>query len=274
MQRNSCHPRSVAQSRPGFTLLESTISGVLVGIMMVAALQALGASRRRETSTVDRVLAQQLAGSLINEVMLQVYQEPNSSQTPVFGPEPGEASGQRSLFDDVDDYAGWTSSPPTDRNGTVVPGFVGWTQTATVQWADPNTLAVTANSFTGLKRITVTVTKGGQTIASLESYRSVAWVDTIPKPTDATGNQGPVAVATSPELSRQVNSAVTFDASSSTDPDGDSLSYVWQFGDGSNGAGKIVTKDYMTEGNYTCVLTVYDGRGGSGTAALTALIYR
>ena len=142
-----------------------------------------------------------------------------------------------------------------------------------MQWVDPNTLAATSASFTGLKKVTVTVTKSGKPITSLVGYRSIAWVDTIPKPTDATGNRAPVGVATSPNLSVPVGYSVTFDASTSTDPDGDSLSYVWKFGDGTTGEGKVVSRRYAAVGNYSCTLTVYDGRGGSATAALTVFIY-
>ena len=256
--------------RPGFALAETAISVLLVGLLMVAALRSLAASKRREADTVERLLGQQLAGALMNEILLQVYAEPVDA--PVFGPEPGESNGNRSLFDDVDDYAGWSSSPPNDRSGVAVPGYTGWTRSATVQWADPITLAATAATKTGLKRVTVTVAKGSRTIATLVGYRSIAWIDTIPTPSDATGNHAPVAVATSPNLTRRVGEAITFDATTSSDQDGDYLSYVWNYGDGTTGTGTTVNKVYNAPGNYSCKLTVYDGRGGTGTSALTAVI--
>lgn len=264
------HRQTTRQSRPGFALAETAISVLLVGLLMVAALRSLEASKRREADTVQRLLGQQLASALMNEILLQAYAEP--VDTPVFGPEPGESNGSRSLFDDVDDYAGWTSSPPTDRSGVVVPGFTGWTRTATIQWADPATFAATGTSKTGLKRITVTVAKGGKTIATLVGYRSIAWVDTMPSPSDATGNHAPVAVATSPGLTHRVGESVTFDATTSSDQDGDYLSFVWNYGDGTSGTGKTVNKVYSAAGTYTCTLTVYDGRGSAGTSALTAMI--
>ena len=272
MQRNKGHLRGYSSSRTAFSLIESTVSVLLVGILMIAALQALGASRRRESSSVDSVHAQQLADALMTEILLQAYQEPESGQTRAFGPETGESTGNRSLFDDVDDYAGWTSAPPNDRSGSAVPGFSDWTRSINVQWADPDSLAPTAASFTGLKKITVTVTKNGKPTASLVSYRSIAWADTIPSPTDATGNRAPVAVATSSVYFGNVGSPVSFSASDSSDPDGDPLSYVWNLGDGTTSNGKSVSKTYLTAGNFTVVLTVYDGRGGTATFALTTAI--
>lgn len=273
MRRNLYLHNHDLTRRTAFTLMESTASVLLVGILMIAALQALGASRRRESSSADTVLGQQLTSSLMNEILLQKFEEPDANQTRVFGPEFGEVNGNRSLFDDVDDYAGWTSAPPNDRGGAVLTGFSNWTRSVNVEWVSPETLAATSASFTGLKRITVTVTKSGKTKGSLVSYRSIAWADTIPSPIDATGNRAPVAVATSPNSSGYVGSAVTFNASSSSDPDGDYLSYVWNFGDGKTSDGKTVSKTYTASGNYTVVLTVYDGRGSTATAARTIAIY-
>ena len=275
MRRIFGQSRVLTRNRAGFTLLESTISAVLAGVLMVSALQALGASRRREISTADRVLGQQLAGSLINEIMLQAYQDPDTVPSAVLGPEPSESNADRVLFDDVDDYAGWKSSPPNDRNGSVTPGFSDWARSVTVQWIDPGTLAVTSAGFTGLKQITVTVSKSGKPITSLVGYRSVAWVDTIPKPTDATGNRAPIAVSNSQygNFTGMAGSPLSFDASASNDPDGDVLSYVWQFGDGTMASGKVVTHSYATSGFYSCLLTVYDGRGGTSTAARTVSVY-
>ncbi len=263
------------RNRSGFTLIECAISVLLVGLLMVAALRSLGASKRRELATAERLLGQQLAGALLNEILLQAYVEPDTTQTAVFGLEPGDTTGNRSLFDDVDDYLGWTETPPTDRNGTVIPGFTGWTQTVAVNWADPTTLQTTSSSNTGLKKITVTVSKSGKTLGTLVGYRSIAWVDTIPSPSDATGNHPPVAVAlvtSAGGLNKQVGQTMTFSGTTSSDQDGDYLSYVWAFGDGAKATGNTVNHVYSTAGNYTCTLTVYDGHGGVSTSVLAPVI--
>ena len=264
--------RTTARQRRAFSLVEVAISTLIVGTLMIAALQSLGASKRREADTTNRLLGQQLASDLMNEILLQDYQEPDSAVNPEFGPEPGEAIGNRANFDDVDDFVGWTATPPTSSSGNAIDGFTGWTHSVNVVWADPVTLQQTGSTHTGLKQITVTVTKNGQTLGSLVSYRSAGWVDTIPSPSDATDNHTPVAVATSPDLTRDVGQDVEFDASTSSDQDGDDISYVWNFGDGTTATGKTVVKVYSSPGNYTCTLTVYDGRGGVGNSSLTAVI--
>lgn len=271
MQRR--HPQLVHGngSRSGFTLLESALAMLLTSVLMIVSLWSVGAARRREGKTVDRLRAEQVACDLLNEVLTQAYQEPTA--TVVFGPETGENNGTRILFDDVDDYNGWSSTPPKDRNGTVISGLTGWTQTVQVAWANPTTWGTTSATNTGLKRITVTISKSNQAIATLTGFRSIAWTDTIPSPTDATGNHAPVAVATGSNLIGSKPRNASFNASLSTDIDGDTLSYIWNFGDGSTGTGTSVSKVYNTAGVYTCTLTAYDGRGGIGTFSLTVIVW-
>jgi chitodextrinase len=55
-----------------------------------------------------------------------------------------------------------------------------------------------------------------------------------------------------------VNSELTFDGSKSSDSDGTILSWSWNFGDGTNGSGKIITHVYTTPGTYQVNLTVTD----------------
>ena len=53
--------------------------------------------------------------------------------------------------------------------------------------------------------------------------------------------------------------SVDFDASASTDADGDTLSYSWDFGDGNTGSGVTINHIFTVVGEYTVTLTVNDG---------------
>lgn len=78
-------------------------------------------------------------------------------------------------------------------------------------------------------------------------------------------NRIPTAVMSASPVSGRAPLAVSFDASASSDPDGDGLSYSWRFGDGTTGSGVSPAKTYTSAGSYLAELTVSDGRGGSAT---------
>ena len=80
-------------------------------------------------------------------------------------------------------------------------------------------------------------------------------------------NRRPTAVIDQFVFSSSVGSALTvqFDGSRSFDPDGDLLSYEWNFGEsGSELSNEMVTSyTYSNPGQYTVTLTVSDGNGGT-----------
>jgi len=76
-------------------------------------------------------------------------------------------------------------------------------------------------------------------------------------------NRAPTANASANQTSGDLPLVVNFSGNGSTDPDGDALTYSWNFGDGTTGTGLNVQHTYNVAGTYNAVLTVSDGRGGS-----------
>lgn len=253
----------------GFTIVEAVIAMLIVAVTLVAALSTVAAARTSRSRIADRVRAQQLAQDLMAEILQQAYQDP--VQTPVFGLEPGESATSRAAWNDVDDYNGWTESPPQSKSGNIFPDSTGWTRSVVVEWIDPTTLTVAA-APTGVKRITVNVQKGALTLAQIAAYRTLAWVDVIPSPTDATSNHPPTAAATASPLTGMHPLTVSFDGSGSSDSDGNSLSFIWSFGDGGSATGVQVSHSYSTAGTYNATLNVTDGRGGVGISTVTITV--
>jgi glucose/arabinose dehydrogenase len=76
------------------------------------------------------------------------------------------------------------------------------------------------------------------------------------------GNGSPVARMTAAPTTGTAPLTVDFDGRTSTDPDGDPLTYTWDFGDGSPPAtGPTARHTYTQTGVFTARLTVSDGRG-------------
>jgi len=77
-------------------------------------------------------------------------------------------------------------------------------------------------------------------------------------PPPPSANRAPVAKA-GPNQSVRVNQVVAFDGSASFDPDGDPLTYLWNFGDGTPPvSGATAEHVYGRPGLYTVTLTVKD----------------
>lgn len=57
-----------------------------------------------------------------------------------------------------------------------------------------------------------------------------------------------------------VGEAIPFDASESSDPEGDPLTFSWTFGDGSSGTGPTPTQTYASAGTYRVSLVIADGQ--------------
>jgi PKD repeat protein len=70
-------------------------------------------------------------------------------------------------------------------------------------------------------------------------------------------NRAPVAAAGGP-YEAHAGAPIEFDASGSFDPDGDPLSFAWEFGDGATGGSVRASHAYAQDGIYTVVLVASD----------------
>jgi PKD repeat protein len=68
-------------------------------------------------------------------------------------------------------------------------------------------------------------------------------------------------------------STVTLDGSASSDPDGDALTYAWDFGDGTTGTGAKPVHTYADNGNFVVTLTVTDPAGAEATATTSVTVF-
>jgi glucose/arabinose dehydrogenase len=84
------------------------------------------------------------------------------------------------------------------------------------------------------------------------------------------GNRAPTAMATASPTAGPVPLMVNFDASASSDPDpGDSLTYIWHFGDGTpqfTTTSPMTSHTYSVKGTYSAILVVRDKAGATSSS--------
>jgi type II secretory pathway pseudopilin PulG len=160
------------RSAPAFTLAEAMISMAVVAVLVTAAMNAAGAVGMQRKKTTDRVTAAALAEGLMTNVLGLAYKEPVA--TPLFGRETGELATDKSTYDDVDDFSGWTESPPRNADNTPMTDMTGWTRSVEVVWVQAATPKTVNATETGLKRVTVTVKRGNLAVAKRVGFRTSA----------------------------------------------------------------------------------------------------
>lgn len=153
-------------------MVETLVSILIVGGLVVAAMNTAGAAMTGRKKIGDRGRGTLLAQDLLGEILLQAYQEP--VDTPTFGREASESGSDRLSYDDVDDYDGWTASPPELKDGTIMSDLVDWKRSVSVAWVQPYDLSNVNGGETGVKRIMVTVLRNGLTVAKLVAIRTGA----------------------------------------------------------------------------------------------------
>jgi PKD repeat protein len=84
-------------------------------------------------------------------------------------------------------------------------------------------------------------------------------------------NQTPLAVIKGPGGGR-TGENLSFSGSESRDPDGNIVSYTWNFGDGTTANGVNVSHSYSQPGDYHLTLTVVDNGGAIGSSGMNVHI--
>jgi len=99
----------------------------------------------------------------------------------------------------------------------------------------------------------------GAVAAGAGTYLAVRSSNDPPTVADVTVEPaGVVALASATQLTFAVQAS---------DPNGDALSYTWDFGDGSSGTGASVTHVYASEGTYSVTVSASDGKASATGSA-------
>ena len=167
---------------------------------------------------------------------------------------PVAVAGADVLVGDVPLTVNFDSSGSVDPDGSVTSYLWDFGDGATSTAVNPSHTYTTPGDY--VATLTVTDNQGATT------SNAVAIAAQPP-------NIDPVAFISADVISGPAPLSVVFSASGSYDPDGSIGNIEFDFGDGSFPYfGSPAFHTFTAEGTYTVTVTVFDGRGGSGTASM------
>lgn len=156
--------------RNGLTLVEVMVSTLLVGVVLVAAMDTVGGVFKTRNIAVEAQVGPALARNLMSEVLQNAFTDPEQPDGPI-ALESGESGATRADWDDVDDYNGWNAPSPVKSDGMPLGYGAGWQRQVSVSFVNPDTIT-TSGSDTGLKLITATVTSPTGSSMVVQALRS------------------------------------------------------------------------------------------------------
>ena len=146
----------------GFTLIEIIMFIVIVGLGITGLLSVMNQVTTHSADPMVRKQAIALADSVLEEILLKSYCNPSTVNSTTSPPTCGALSSNtlRTNFDNVDDYNGQTQAV-----------FLDWPASLSGYTMGISVGATTAVSGQNMKRVTVTITAGNQSV-SVVGYRA------------------------------------------------------------------------------------------------------
>ncbi|MHC5003488.1 MAG: type IV pilus modification PilV family protein [Planctomycetota bacterium] len=135
--------RSSSRRRRGFTLIETALTTIIVGVGVLAIVSAQQAFHQKNTWSTHASIAMQL-GNEIREMTLNLPRHDPVTGTLTWGPEANELwIGD---YDDLDDFDNWAfsaadGSGPINARREIIPDMDGWSQEIYVTNVDPFDIA-------------------------------------------------------------------------------------------------------------------------------------
>ena len=164
---------SLRSAQGGLTLIELIVFIVVVFVGLAGVLTVLNTTVRGSADPVVRKQALALAEAMLEEVLAKDYQNDpagNNAATPALGCTPTTAPScrlnmpaDRANYNDVDDYNTWSQAGNVQAVGAAPAALAGYVVTVGVG-------APAAVNGVVLKTVTVTVTRGAETVA-LQGWR-------------------------------------------------------------------------------------------------------
>ncbi|MBI5597691.1 MAG: hypothetical protein HY928_16510 [Elusimicrobia bacterium] len=131
----------------GFILVEASVTYVVLALALVALMPLFVLSIRAAKNARRVAVATHLSVELLEEVRLRRFDE--ATPTPAaaiatpsaLGLDAGETAADKTTFDDIDDFNGWSEAPPQDPVGRPLGAFPSYSRTVAVAYVDSNLAA-------------------------------------------------------------------------------------------------------------------------------------
>lgn len=163
----------------GHILLEAVMTSFIIAGAMTALASALIMTVKSNVNSEASVVSVQLSLRLLEEIRLRRWDERTKSppaptyirrnQSSTIGRDGGESAADKRDYDDIDDFNGWTESPPKDPVMGNLAQFDDYTSSVTVSYLNITTLA----------RIGTKTDFKGVTVCSWRKKRKSICLDTI-----------------------------------------------------------------------------------------------
>ncbi len=148
-----------------FSLVETTLSTLMVGVLFVASMQTLAWSHKTSAINMQEDIAQSIAQELLDEVLMQDYQDNerynNGNNITDLG---------RPYYKSVSNYNGYHETQIKDKAGNIRTELPGYQRKVIVQYIDPSDRTVCATDL-GMRRIQVSVLYNTDIIYELVGFK-------------------------------------------------------------------------------------------------------
>ncbi|OGS01352.1 MAG: hypothetical protein A2V88_17835 [Elusimicrobia bacterium RBG_16_66_12] len=135
----------------GFLMMEVLLTFVVIGIAMTALNAALIMMVKSNTAGEASVVSAHLSQRMLEEIRLRRWDERTptpakyTSNRSNIGRDGAESSADKSGYDDIDDFDGWSESPPRDPLNNPLTAFDDYATSVTVRYVNVTTLGSTGS---------------------------------------------------------------------------------------------------------------------------------
>jgi len=169
--------------RRGFTLIETALATIIVGVGVLSIVAAQQAFHKQNFWSTNASIASRL-GNEIREMTLNLPQHDPVTGTAFWGPEDNET--WLGAFDDLDDFDGdgnglifsaELGNGPVNARREIIPNMAGWAQIVTVHNVDPfNITSVKPDASTTMMKVDVVVTYQSPQDQAPVEMTHVSWI--------------------------------------------------------------------------------------------------